>query len=168
MQRLGRLPSTVLPEEETFGDLMDELGDGTTLDAKALVRRLEAVRDRLTLTKPEAFLIERFHLSYFALVPTWSHYELLDLQLQVLGASIVLLVVSDDRLRDRSLLREEYDGADWQDFSTRFGSEDDALDALRKSQERRIQALGYSRMKHRIICTDDKSWDDYARLIGAP
>jgi hypothetical protein len=79
-----------------------------------------------------------------------------------MGASIVLLTVAAGELRDRCLWRREHGGADWQDFATRFGSEQNALDALRVSQERRVEVLRHSRLPSVTIDTSQMAWEGYA------
>ena len=167
MRRLGLLPELVVREEETLGEVMDEI-DGEIVDPSKLTRRLASVCARLEREPANArsFLLERFHLSYYALAPTWAFYDDLDARLFALGASIVLLVVPEADLRTRSLLREEHGGTDWQGFCAHFGSERSALDALRASQDRRIEALARSRLPHTVIDTSAKAWDAYARAIA--
>jgi hypothetical protein len=159
MRELGLAPATVVPEEETFGELMDEL-DGP-VDPAHLVRRLTAVCARLG----DDFLLERFHLSYYALVPDWSHYAAIDAHLATLGVSLVLLGVGD--LRGRSLLRAEHGHTDWQHFAERYGSEENALAALDASQARRFEALRLTALRHLVIDTEARAWHDYARTIAA-
>ena len=154
-------PPLVISEEETFGELMDE----TTREPAVFLRRLDAVCTRLEQERPAGFLLERFHLSYFALEPTWSSYREIDARLVDLGVSIVLLVVPEERLRDRSLMREEYGATDWQGFVMHFGSEEKALEALRVSQARRIEALSLTLLRSTVIDTSAKDWPAYAAAL---
>ncbi len=165
LRRLGLAPSLVVPEEETYGEFMDELDDGSKDDAFRL-RRLAEVRDRVLADPGGSFLLERLHPSYFALLPKWSLYDDLDRALAEAGTTLVLLHVGEDRLRARSLMREEYGHTDWQSFVAHFGSEEKALSALRGSQQRRFEVLGLTRMRTVTIDTGDKAWDDYARQIA--
>jgi hypothetical protein len=166
MRAMALLPELTLSEDETFGDLMAELSAGRHSSA-TLIRRLVAITDLLQREQPASFLLERFHLSYYAQVPIWSHYEALDHQLAAIGTSIVLLTVPDAMLQKRCLLREEYGGSDWQDLSVRFGSEERALEVLRSSQQRRLEGLSYTRMRYITIDTTEKTWDAYARVIAS-
>jgi hypothetical protein len=164
LSRLGLVPPLVVPEEETFGDFMEELTDPSKDDAFRL-RRLEAVRPRLR--QEPSFLLERFHVSYYALLPRWPLYAAIDAELADLGVTLVLLWIDEPLLRSRSLLREEYDGADWQALVQHFGSEDNALAALRLSQQRRFEALARTGLRSMTIDTAAKDWDAYARQIAA-
>jgi hypothetical protein len=165
MRRAGLAPELVVPEEETFGDLMDEIAGGG-LEGARFVQRLETITTRLEDEHPRSFLLERFHVSYYAQVPAWAHYRDIDLRLADLGVAIALLVVPDAVLKERSLLREEYGGTDWQSFATRYGSEGGAIEALRRSQNLRLEALALTRLPHLTIDTTDRTWDDYARTIA--
>ncbi len=111
-------------------------------------------------------MLERFHVSYYAQVPAWAHYRDIDLRLADLGVAIALLTVPDAVLKERSLLRQEYGGADWQSFATRYGSEGGAIEALRCSQNLRLEALALTRLPHLTIDTTDRTWDDYAVTIA--
>lgn len=159
MGRLGLLPPLVVPEEETFGDFMTELEAGN-----ADLGRLDAVAAR-ALTAP-AFLLERFHLSYYALLPGWDRYAALDARLAEAGVRGVLLTVDDALLRGRSLMRAEYNSTDWQGFADHFGSEGAALEALRASQARRVEGLAKSAMRWTHIDTSAKDWDAVARAVA--
>src|SRR5277367_1525332 len=100
MKRLGRLPPTVVSEDETFGDFMEEMAK--TKELAFLLRRLWSVRDRVSNDgASSSFLLERFHPSYYALLPTWAAYEELDAQLAALGVSVVLLWVNEESIRER-------------------------------------------------------------------
>jgi hypothetical protein len=165
MKRLGLLPPVVVSEEETLGEVMDEIATDPT-DVRHLLRRLTAVHAQLPTTPSPGFLLERFHPSYFALLPVWSYYDALDAELATMDVSTALLTIDPRELRDRSLCRREHDGADWQGFAARFGSEDKALDALRASQDRRFDALARSRLKSRIIDTGGMEWERYARSLA--
>lgn len=163
LRRLGLAPALVVPEEETFGDFMDELADGTKDDAFRL-RRLEAIRHRVR--HEPSFLLERFHVSYYALLPRWALYEAIDAELADLGVTLVLLRIDEARLRSRSLLREEHGRTDWQSLGEHFGSEEKALAALRDSQRRRVDALALTRLRTITIDTGAQDWDAYARQIA--
>jgi hypothetical protein len=166
LRGMGLLPELTVSEDETFGDLMAELADARRSSA-TFIRRLVAITDLLQREQPASFLLERFHLSYYAQVPIWSHYEEVDRQLVSIGASMVLLTVPDAMLEKRCLLREECGGSDWQDLSGRLGSEERALEVLRSSQQRRLEGLSYTRMRYITIDTTEKTWDAYARVIAS-
>jgi hypothetical protein len=162
--RLGALPAVLVPEDETFGDLTDELDSGA-VEPRVLVRRLMAACERLEREQLASFVLERFHPSYYALVPDWDLYGDIDRRLAALGARTVGLTLPDGRLRERSLLRHEFQGRDWQGLSQRFGSEALALAALERSQRQRLEAVGLSQLPSLTLDTDAMAWDEYAAAI---
>lgn len=159
MKRLGLLPALVISEEETFGDFMTELEGGS-----ANLARLDAVAAR-ALSEP-AFLLERFHLSCYALLPEWDRYAAMDARMAEAGVRGVLLTIDDALLRPRSLMRAEYNDTDWQHFAEHFGSEDAALEALRTSQARRVEAIAWSKMRWTRIDTSEQDWNATARATA--
>jgi hypothetical protein len=170
MRRLGLLPARVVPEEETFGELMDEIAVAEaegTLEAPALVRRIEHVLEAVVRREPD-FLLERFHLSYFAVLPSgWERWSAIDAELAERGVELVLLRLPEPALRDRSLLRREHGGRDWQGLGAHVGGEDAALALLARSQERRLEALARTRMRSRVVDTSAMDWESYARAIAS-
>jgi len=166
MRRLSLLPGFFAPEEETLGEVWDEI-QADAIEQKPLVRRLDAVIARLHAEKPDSFLLERFHFSYFSLVPTWSHYDAIDSALHALGVTIVLLTIPEEKLRERSLMRREHGGTDWQGMISHFGSEAAAIEQLRASQERRLEALAKTRLPAVTIDTSSEDWESVARAIAS-
>ncbi len=166
LQRLHLAPSLIVPEEETFGDLMAELATAA-LPPEVLVRRLRTICDALPRDRSLGFILERFHPSYFALAPTWTFYEALDAELADLGVSLVLLTLPEELLEARSFRREEHDGADWQNLEAHYGSAEKAMMALQASRARRLEALSHTRLRHSVIDTRAKDWDRYAKAIAA-
>ncbi len=165
MHRAALTPALVVPEDDTFGDLMDELARGP-LDTSRLTHRLDAITTRLERERPPEVLLERFHLSYYAQVPDWARYRELDLRLADLGVSLALLVVPDAVLKARSLCRAEYGDTDWQGFVAHYGSEHNAIEALRRSQDRRLEALTRTQLPHLTVDTSGLDWDTYALTIA--
>ncbi len=191
MRESGQLPACFVTEDETFGDAMLEVGQ------PGFRRRLTEVCARFATGPtgqglPEEILIERFHLSYYPQEPVrsrppvnllgaasretagslpeepdWSPYRVFDDWLLDGEFSVVVLVISEERLRERSLLRREFGGTDWQGFVPHFGSEANALEALRTSQARRIQALEKSRVRSLVVNTDSEAWASIAAQIAA-
>jgi chloramphenicol 3-O-phosphotransferase len=154
-------------EEATFDDFMTAWtaspGDATNL---ARARQL-ALLDRLAqpnLDSSYQYVLERFHLSQYALGSEW--YADVDERCAALGCKIVLLMVPVEHLRTRSLYRAEYAGDDWQSLVDFYGSESNALEAIQRSQQRRLEALQRSVMEHLIVDTSAKVWQEYAERIA--
>lgn len=159
MSRLGLVPKLVVPEEDTFGDFMTEMEAGNVS-----LHRLEAAMERVR--GEPAFLLERFHFSYYAMLPEWDRYAALDARLAEAGVRGVLLTIDEALLKPRSLMRAEYKDSDWQGFSDHFGSEEAALAALRTSQARRVEALAKTRMTWTAIETGSRDWEAIARAVA--
>ena len=157
----------VFDEDETFGEVMTEIQElGISSDHH--VRRLEDVlalmergagryRDRV------GFVLERFHLSYYALLPDWNLYVAFDERLARLNCLTVLLQIPEQDLAHRCLDREDRAGTTWSaDMITHYGSRAEVLEAIVQSTRRRREAAQKSRLPVLEIDTGSKSWEEYA------
>ncbi len=127
----------VVPEEETFGEVMGELaGDA---DPERIARRLTAVLDEIAAAAAgRRFVLERFHHSYDAVDPVRNRYGGFDERLAGLMTGVVLLSYDPARARERALNRSDRAGTDWKaSMVAAWGSEQGVLDAVRISMERR-------------------------------
>ena len=152
-------------EDQTFGDFMQEWLADPHATAVRKTSRLVQVLSQIESARPRDCLIERFHFSYYALDGDWSMYAVVDERAADLGVKLVLLDVADELLRTRSLYREEYGRTDWQHLIKLYGTESAAIEALRRSQQRRRDALAKSRMECIVIDTDSMDWTNYAARI---
>jgi hypothetical protein len=160
----------VFDEGETFGEFMAEI-QGQEIADRRHFRRLERV---LTLLEQRAariqgragFVLERFHLSYYALLPDWDLYSGFDERLARLKCLIVLLHIPEQDLERRCLDREDRAGTTWSDDMIRhFGSRAAVLDAVAQSVRRRREATRKSRSSILEIDTGSRSWNAYADQI---
>jgi hypothetical protein len=161
MRHLELLPELVVSEEETFGNAMNELAR-TEHAPTAWTWRLPDACKRVSSTQNTGVLLERFHLSYYAISPNWTPLDPFDTALADMGFGIVLLTITETAFP----IAGGYHGKDWQDFGSRFGSERAALEALRISQARRLEALEYSRLPSLVLDTQDKDWNVLAQQIA--
>ena len=165
--RLG--PGRVVFEEDTLGEVMDEiaqLGGPPARHVWRLDRVLAALEHESTAAPEARFVLERFHLSYYALLPDWELYEAYERALARLGCASVLLTLDPSALAVRSLERADRRGTGWADgMIAHYGSRDAALAAIARSQQRRLGALALTRLPTRIIDTTGQTWDDYASEI---
>ena len=156
----------VVHEERTTGELVTELADATLTDEKRCAR----VRDLLPeiaerVAAGDFVILERFHFTFYALMPRWDLVSAIDDALAELGFASVLLDVPDDRLRDRSFARPEMEASAWsQGLVGWYGSEALALEAFRRSQENRRTAVARSRVPTKVIDTAAKDWE---RIVDA-
>lgn len=92
----SRMPPTVefILEDDTLGDLMDLIRD-PLWRAQPTFAALDSVLLRLeggiANANDARFVVERFHLTAFALFPQWEYYQTYDERLGKLGAAMVLL-----------------------------------------------------------------------------
>lgn len=156
-------------EDATFGEYMNEWLSNPQMPVELRARRLLHVLDSVSnptrRSDPGVHIIERFHLSYYAIDGEWSFYDLIDERASELGITLALLDFSDDCVPARSLYRNEYGGADWQSLINIYGSEELALQALRLSQHRRREALTRTRIRNVVINTEQMAWCEYAKTI---
>jgi thymidylate kinase len=157
----------VFDEDETFGEVMTEIQEPGILDHHYL-RRLESVLEQLEQHGTGAhasasFVLERFHLSYYALVPDWNLYADFDERLNRLNCMTVLLQIPQQESENRCIDREDRADTPWSDtMITHFGSRPAVLDALVQSTLRRRDAARRSRLPILEIDTGSKSWTAYA------
>ena len=112
------------------------------------------------------FVLERFHLSYYALLPDWELYAGFDERLARLNCLTVLLSIPEQDLARRSLDRKDRAGTSWtEDMITHFGSRESVLGAVIQSVRRRREAARMSRLPLIEIETGSGSWSDYASEI---
>ncbi len=165
--RLG--PGRVISEEDTLGEVMDEVAQLGGPPARHVWRldRVMAALERESRAAPGArFVLERFHLSYYALLPDWTLYEAYERALARLGCASVLLTLDPTALAARSLERVDRRGTDWTEgMIAHYGSRDAALSAIARSQQRRLDALTLTRLPTLVIDTTGRAWDDDARDI---
>lgn len=164
---LQSLTSFVLiGEEETFGDFMTEFREDAGIAAELAHSRLSSVLAKVEAT-PEALLLERFHFSQIAVGSDPAYYRDLNDRCRRLGCSVVVLRIEPGVLASRSLYRAEYGGDDWQSLIPRYGSKQNALQALDDAQNLRIDAVKRSGLRNRTIDTSAMDWPKYAAQIAA-
>ncbi len=161
----------VYREEETLGEVMDELGQMGVPPSKHLWR-LENVMAELARDAEDGarrgYVLERFHWSYYSLLPDWNLYRAIDAQLAGWNFRTVLLTIAPEDFVGRSLERADRDAVEWTEGMIAFyGSRDKVLEAMRVSQARRIEAVRLSAMRALVIDTSAKAWDRYAEQIVA-
>jgi len=160
----------VFDEEETFGEFMSEIQE-QGIPVQYHLRRLEHVLTLLerksgSAEKPVGFVLERFHLSYYALLPDWDLYAAFDERLARLNCRTVLLRVPEPDISLRCLDREDRAGTTWSDdMISHFGSRPAVLDAIVQSTRRRSEAARKSRLPTLEIDTGARSWEVYADQV---
>ena len=150
---------SIIYEEETFGELMDELNQPEP--PADLLWRLNAVLAGLSALTSDWVILERFHLSYYALLPEWERYRVIDQQLVSLSARLVLLSYPPEMVSERALYRHEREG--WSEgYIALYGSEQAALEALQTSLIQREQAFNLSQLPKLRLDTSAADWKQTA------
>jgi hypothetical protein len=168
---IGRLSGNleIVYEDDTLGDLMDQIRDPSWLAAPRfdhLEATLSRVEASLVADPDRQILVERFHLTAFALFPHWGCYERFDTRLRELGAVMALLTFPTALAEIRSIARDDRKGWDT-GMDEWYGSRAEAVKAVVLSQRRRCNALTKTRLPFLHIDTRDQDWDRCARTILA-
>lgn len=164
-------PGTFIDEEETLGEFMGEELPRNDLTGQEKCWRLQAVMQKIEEAGREHqpfWVIERFHPTYYALLPDWQLYDHIDASLAELGFGLVLLRLPDQELGGRSLYRHDRDPNQWASgMIDLYGSEAGVIEAFRASQQRRIECLGRTRLPYLEIETSSMDWQTFAARICA-
>jgi hypothetical protein len=159
----------VFDEDETFGEVMTEMQEpGISNDRR--FRRLERVlallEQRQGSTDNMGYVLERFHLSYYVLLPDWDLYSGFDERLIRLNCLTVLLHIPEQDIAHRCLDREDRADTTWStDMITHLGSRLSVMEAIVQSTRRRQEAVQHSRLPLLEIDTGLKHWEEYADQI---
>lgn len=157
-------------EEETLGELMDELED-PSIPAEQHLARLEQVLAELeqqAARPPGAYgyVLERFHLTYYALMPSWQLFEPFDRRLRKLGCIAFLLHYDTGQIEQRSLERADRRESGWAEgMRSLYGSQAQAVAAIEQSQQRRLDSIALSQLPIYQIDTTAMDWTYYAQMI---
>jgi|GEM_PF-1563017 len=166
MQQINR-PILVMEEDVTLGELVTELADPRLSDEDRCKRLYDLVPVVSAHARARRWVIlERFHLSYFALMPSWSLVKAADAVLAELGFGLVLLDVPDDQLAQRSFHRPELVAQHWEEgLVDWYGSKGKALAAFQASQANRRNALVKTRLHYLHLNTADRDWARHTDAI---
>lgn len=168
LQAAPRQKVVVIDEARTLGAIMDDVRTPSWREAPSFPA-LDACLAEVRLVDKEGdtiVIIERFHLTAFALYPDWEAVRVYDAALNALGAWQVLLSYPPDQIAERSLDRADRLGEDWSaEMTAYYGSRRAAVEAIRDSQARRIEAMALSQLRHLHFDTSEQSWEVYAARV---
>lgn len=165
-------PGRAFTEDETFGEFMTEMHEPGRLDTE-LCRRLAAVIEDLKTGRkaygPDyGFILERFHLSYYALLPDWELYRGFDQTVGRMGCKTVLLTYPDSHAQVRALYRPDRRDTSWTaDMLRTFKTPEGVAEAVALSQRRRREGLQRSLLPSMELDTARMNWDDLANHVLA-
>jgi hypothetical protein len=112
------------------------------------------------------YVLERFHPSYYALLPAWSLYRPIDVRLRALHARLVLLDFDAQHVETRSLDRSDRQGSTWtQEMIAYYGSRTVALHAIALSQARRRASIALTTLPAVTVDTTAMDWATHADQI---
>jgi predicted ATPase len=165
-------------EDDTLGDIMDQVRDpewrkAPSFDAlEAVVMRVEKA---LAAVPSRRFVLERFHLTAYALHPDWKRLKQYDRRLANLGARQILLTYPSCLAEKRAIERPDRDSQQWSaGMDDWYGSRRSAVAAVVQSQRRRWSALQRSALPFLHVDTRENRWTSYAEATlvfwndGAP
>jgi hypothetical protein len=160
----------VIPEEETLGEFMAELQQPDRSITERLARLYQVLAElehaALVAGKNSGFVLERFHLSYYALLPDWQLYRKIDDRLHALQGQLVLLEFAPQHVAERALDRVDRQTSTWtQEMIAYYGSRAAALEAITLSQTRRQASLALTTLPSLTIETSAMDWAAYADQI---
>jgi hypothetical protein len=157
----------LINEETTFDNFMNDFSADPSTASCHAHDRMAVILDRIEAAdRSRHYLLERFHFSELALGSEWKWYRDIDERCAVLRCKVVVLMLPDSKLASRALYRAEYNLTDWQHLIPRYGSREQALDAIRRAQLARIDATKQSRLQHWTVDTSEAAWDQYAVEIA--
>lgn len=115
-----------------------------------------------------SYVLERFHISYYALLPDWTLYRPFDDRLSMLHSRLVLLDFDAQQVEERALDRIDRRDSAWtKEMIAYYGSREEALRAIVLSQSRRRASLALTTLPAMTIDTTEMNWASYANQIIA-
>lgn len=165
---LARRPRLhVITEERTTGELVAELADTTRTDADRCGRLRDLLPEiRSAVARGDLVILERFHPTFYALMPRWELVAEIDRELAAASFVQVLLDLPDERLAERSFARPEMASQGWsEELVTWYGSREKAIEAFARSQANRREALGWSALPCTVVDTSKRDWDRIADAV---
>lgn len=160
----------IFPEEQTYGDFWDELQANPEspdeYKTRLLAKVVTEVEQARAVDSDYHFILERAQYSLYAALPDWRLYASFDERLSRFNPIAILLDISDEALKERSVNRNDRPWARDQLIQL-HGNESSAIKSLRGTQDRRKEALEFSKIPYRIIDTTSGKWDVHAAEIKA-
>lgn len=157
----------IIYEELTTGELVAELRDERLSDQDRYSRLTQLMPTIQTRQASGEFLVlERFHPTFFALMPECTLFESFDQQLLKLNFGLVLLDFPNNNFGDRSFFRPEMENQNWsKNLIEWYGSQEASILAFIESQERRRKFLEVTKLKSILIDTSERNWEAYIKSI---
>lgn len=162
------IPHKIYSEEETFGNFMDYLNNSTMNESQKCYRLDEVIEKIKTENKDNLLILERFHLSYYALLPKWRLYRKVDKFLSSNDFFMVLLTYDKNLILERAInhfdMKAKVDNP-LDAMISYFGSKEKTIQAYEKSQSKRLEGLKKTKINTIEIDTSNMNWAEYAKII---
>jgi thymidylate kinase len=156
----------VLSEEITLGELVIELRNESLTNAQRCLRLKNLLPEIEATVSARVFVIlERFHHSYFALMPDWNLVKEYDAFLNHLKFASVLLDIPDNLIAERCFNRPENGVQGTGDLMAWYGSKTKAMKAFATSQNNRKRAMEISLLPGITVDTSEKNWNEVVERI---
>ncbi|MEK7434709.1 MAG: hypothetical protein AABZ74_16360 [Cyanobacteriota bacterium] len=152
-------------ETETFGDFMDELSDKNKSDSEKIYRLNDILNKIEKDSKETLIILERFHLSYYALIDNWDLYFKIDELLSEKNFLLVLLEYNQDLIIERALNHFDIKENGLELAVEYFGSLEKAIEAYTQSKINREIALKKTKIPNIKIDTSSMDWNFYLEEI---
>ncbi len=157
----------IIYEEQTTGELVAELRDERLSDQdrySKLSQLMPVIRRQHA--SGQFLILERFHPTFFALIPECVLFEGFDQHLSELNFGLVLLDLPNAEFGARSFSRPELESQNWSKGLVEwYGSREAAIRAFIESQEKRREFLEHTKLKNILIDTSGRHWDAYIKSI---
>ncbi|MFL5348901.1 MAG: hypothetical protein ACJ8AT_29230 [Hyalangium sp.] len=156
-------------EDDTLGQIMDQVKDPAWRARptfEALEGTLQRMERELAASPARSFIVERFHLTTYALFPEWDRLVRFDEWLGRLGTAHLLLSYPEPHAERRAIERVDRQEEQWaQGMDAWYGGREAALDAVIQSQRRRWDGLRKSVLPFLHLDTREGDWARYAATI---
>jgi len=154
----------IIYEDETLGELLSELEDKKTTNYEKCYR-LRQVLATMDRNANHSYLLERFHPSYYALIPDWELFRETDSILAEKNFVLVMLHYNERLLEERAMCHFDRKDDGFNNAVAYWGSKEKAFEAYKKSQDNRLACLELTSMNYLKIDTSGREWPRYAREI---
>ena len=158
---------SVFEEEQTLGELVTELRDSTISDLDRCYRLQPLLKKaRAAIENGDFVIFERFHHSYYALMPNLNLVKKIDEDFAAAGFVCAFLDFPSSDVEKRFLYRSEMQNDGWtEDLISWYGSKEAAIQAFLDSQANRLKLLNLSLIPTIKLNTQKKDWEEYSDRI---
>lgn len=171
LNRDGNVRTAVIEEDTTLGTLLEDL-NLAQWRASPRFPSYDAVLASISgLSADDSttdVIVERFHLTAYALMVEWGPIDRYDRMLSALGAVHVLVDFPVELIEQRSILRPDRQEEGWAAaMDAAYGGRSATIAAVAASQAGRREGLLRSRLSYIHFDTRDQDWRRYANAVDS-